>query len=328
MALTVTAIADAFNKSTTQVETKLSSAILQNDSKYSILNFCKKVPGIIKTYVPSNMLLTELTAPFTSTWAAKGDLLIKPRPIPVRDIKVNFKLTPDDFRATYLKAKNDDTKNPSQQAIVSEVVAEITKKVLLERELIYIGKGVYDAAGTDAVDNLDGIITQLTAGVGNGGRMFKIPTAAITNSNAFDIVTEFAEAIPTLAAPRCQIFCDHQTYREYLKQRRAEEGAFVDYNAEDTTVFPTGMKLYPLDCLTGTRTLFATVMDNIIMPYNTNGRYFTQAENYDVKMFWDFAEGIGFGIHEFVFVRVTDDEEDPIEPGFGADTVKYFPELA
>lgn len=326
MALTVTAIADAFNKSTNTIEQKLASAVLTTDNKYSIMRFAKKVPGIKKTYTPSNMLLTELTAPFTTTWAAKGDLLVRPRPIPVRDIKVNFAFTPDDFRSTYLTAKVDDTKEPSQQQIVTEVANLIGQKVVQERDQIYIGKGVYNASGTTALANLDGIITQMTAGVGVGGRMFKVPTPAITSSNAFDVVNEFALGIPKSAAPMCEVFCDHVTYQEYLIQKRAEEGGFVDYSKDDITIFPTNMKLYALDCLSGTRTLFATIKQNIIMPYNTVGRYFAQPLDYTVKMFWDFAEGIGFGIDEFVFVRVT--EGEGVSAGFGADTTKYFPELA
>ncbi len=323
MALDVTDIAAAFNKTKSTVELKLKSAVLTTDNQYSILRFAKKVPGIINAYIPSNMLLTELTAPFTSTWGAKGDLLIKPQPIPVRPIKVNFPFTVDDFRGTYLAAKNDDTKAPNEQQIVTEVANLIAQKVVQERDLIYIGKGVYNAVGTTAVSNLDGIVTQMTAGVGAGGRMYKVPTPAITSSNAFDVVNQFALAIPKLAAPMCQIFCDHQTYQEYMILKRAEEGTMVDYSKDDVTVFPTNMKLYPLDCLTGTRTLFATIKDNLIMPYNTAGRYMAQVQDYTVKMFWDFTEGIGFGIHEFVFVRVN--EGAGVNAGFGADTVKYFP---
>jgi hypothetical protein len=326
MSINVQDVSADFNKFSSTFDKKIKELAFGPSIEDSIAFYARMIPNVPKAYVGSSMFLSEISSPAIWEWNAKGTVYIKPCVTPVRDIQINVSLKPDYLRSTYQSFQVDPTKEPKAQAFVTTISQRIADKAMRERELKMFGKGDYDIEETDAKNSMDGIIKLMTAGTGVGGRMFKIQTPAITNSNAFDVIESFVSQIPEEVRDQIEVFCDPQTYSDYLTLKRAELGQNMDYNAKDVVIFPSMAKLNKLICLSGTRTLFATIKQNIVIPYNTAGRFFSQPDKYDVNLFYDYSMGIGFEMNECVFVRVNEVED--MVNGFGADTAKIYESLA
>ena len=326
MAINVQAISAEINQNSAYFDKKIKELFFGPAPEDSLANYARMIPGVEKVYIGSSMFLDEISSPAIWEWREKGTVYIKPCVTPVHEVQVNVKLKADYLRSTYRSFDVDTTKEPKAQAFVTKVSDMIAKKSLRERELKMYGKGDYNPAGNTAMNSTDGLIKKMNAGVGVGGRMFKVPTPAITSSNAYDVIESFVNQIPVEVRDMVDIFCDPETFSDYMKLKRAEEGSNTNYNAKDVVIFPTNSTLKKLVCFSGVRTLFATIKDNIIIPYNTAGRFFSQAIDYDVKLFYDYSLGVGFEMNECVFVRVNSGEG--VTAGFGADTAKIYESLA
>lgn len=105
----------------------------------------------------------------------------------VRDCKVDLLIVPKELEKTYLgkyKRRRDDVMEiPFEQFILDHIKMKIHE----EMRLYALHRGVYNAAGTTAIDTMDGIDTVLKAKRDAvGSPLVPVTTGAITEANVLD----------------------------------------------------------------------------------------------------------------------------------------------
>jgi hypothetical protein len=275
------------------------------------LKYCSTITGVQdgQIYAKGNASIDEVVQKFTTTWAAKGNITMKPQTITQRRHKVNFAVTPDDYVGTWLGYLTDEKLTPEQYPFVKYILYNlILPQIQEDRELQQFYKGVYNGSADEASAGMDGfgelIENGLEAGTINGidigGELSEGNTYAQMKLFRNGLPNKF-KTIPMFAFMAPEMLID------YLEDREDTVGAHVITNDKNPNQVPlSNLTLVGLPSMADSKRVFATVPGNmlrIVDQVNDVGRVYTQQQDYVVKIFIDWHEAVGFGYNELVFAN-------------------------
>lgn len=137
-------------------------------------------------FILPNLMVGDLVKPGDYTTFTPGDDKIKfdNRTLKVRPFKVDLKIYPQQFEATWLthlrKSKGTYTADnfPFYEFLMGKIVEKIKAEL---RKSIW--KGVYNAGGTNWIDICDGFLKKITDDV-TAGDIIEVTTGVVTSANA------------------------------------------------------------------------------------------------------------------------------------------------
>jgi len=251
---------------------------------------------------------------FQANWTPMGDSTFTPIVIQNRRHKVNVAINPDEVVDNWLGFLADETKLRKDWPITRYIIDElIVPKVLEDRELKVIGKGVYAAPvnGTaqETGKSVDGFLTILkTQALDKTSKVSFILTEALTETNVVDEVEKFVDKIDELYQNmNMPIFCSQKVYKMYKRRYRELYPTSKNDDKGNDQVDFSNNKLVALPSMAGSMVLFTTPKDNFIRLINRNegaSNIFLQEQDYTVKVFADWWEAPGFAVAEAVFATV------------------------
>jgi len=278
----------------------------------------------IEYWRASKSEINSVVQQFVAKWTPLGKAAFTPIEIQNRRHKINVPITPDEINLSWLSFLYDERLTPAEMPITKYIIEKlILPKVAEDRELRLIGTGVYSTTGLNDADgeagqptgrSMDGFLTILK-------KMYeaKLTTYAnvnfvnfsgvpVTSANIQDKMEEFVDSIDEIhQSIPMNIFTSQTLYRQY---KRAYRDAFpVTKNSDgagDEIDFSV-QRLQPLPSMASAKHFFATPKENFIRLRNLNdgaNKIFMQTENYDVKVFAEWWEAVGFAIQEALYVYI------------------------
>lgn len=262
----------------------------------------------------SKAVIDDLVQGFQKGWTPKGTAVFTPITIPQRRHKFDLEFYPDEVFESWLGFLTDETKDRKDWGISRYIIDQlVVPKVMDNRELMLIGKGVYAAvvAGTPQASGLsmDGFCTILEAKKAAGTSNINfISLADLTAANIFDEIEKFGAAIAELYQDKpMNVFLSRAWYAAYHKKRRDLHGQDTNYAGQKDLIEGTNLTLTPLPSMNGKDIIFTTPKENFIRLINRNkGASRINIESIDrmIKVFSDWHESVGFGIEEAIFAYV------------------------
>jgi hypothetical protein len=292
-----------------QNEQRLLSAIRQ---KTKTPMYAKPIIHDGEVYRFSNVKLGEIVQGFQKAFTAKGDATFEPNEIRLRNLKIDLALYPDDVKGSWLgfmqDLSSDERKNwPIVRYLLEkEVIPQMHHD--LETKAYFKGSYVAPTAGTanNTVQAMDGIKKLLVAGTDTNGNMETVAlSAAITKANAFDMVEEFVDALPSeIDDVKKRVYMDPKILKWYHQDKRNTHGADVNYDPMKPVVDFTNVELVGLPSMAGENYLWCTPEDNFLYIRRANGMKSPTVEESkrEVYLMTDWWEGLGFGYDELVYV--------------------------
>lgn len=291
-----------------QNEARLLSALRQ---KSVTTTYAKPIIYDGEVYKFSNTRLGEIVQQFQKKFTPKGDLEFKPNEIRLRNIKVDLALYPDDVKGSWLGflSSLDDQERKNWPIVRYLTESEVIPQMQSDMELKAYFKGAYVAptvgvAGS-TVATINGVKFLLDAGVADSSMQSVALSAAVTKSNAFDMVEEFVESFDDLlSGTKMRFYCDPKILRWYHQDKRNTHGTDVNYNPDKPVVDFTTCELVGLPSMSGEKYFWATPVDNFLYIRRQNGMKNPRVEEAQREVFLmtDWWEGLGFGHNELVYV--------------------------
>jgi len=270
---------------------------------------------------------------FTAVWSPLGITEFRVNELKNFRQKVNYPIKPDDIQASWLADLYSENKKPQDMPISQYIINDqLMKKVVADRELL-LCKGKYDAAKKNefgkSMDGIAEIIRQAMV-PGNENPVFQVPLVAITSSNITDQVTDFEQAIPEpLKDLLTRVFMSKSNLEKYRIDYFKRYGVYPSYT--DNKGYRTILgdrELIGLPGLNGSDVIFSTPDENFLRLIDINDEPVItdiQAQDYDVKIFMEWWEGVQFHTNQMVVVGVVDGTVS----GLGTAELdgKYYPTL-
>ena len=278
-------------------------------------------------YIASAAVHTEVSQQFTNEWTPKGKMKFTPIRIPYRRHKINEAIKPTEILKSWLLYLYEQGKNQAEMPFVRYVVeVHILPKVVEDIQLTMIGKGKYNPVdvstlsegdeGSAAKDSMDGIETILVEGHnGTNPAARKINflknaqnILTMTDQQAHDYIDAFVDKIVgQFVDKNIPIYCAPEVLTKYLRAEFAITGVYTGKESDGSIRF-TKAHLYPMACMYNSPILFSTPKENMGMIRDLSNPESCindiQRQNYDVKIFGEYALSVGFKIAEAVFASV------------------------
>lgn len=269
----------------------------------------------------SQAYISSVVQQFSNKWTPLGASKFTPITIPNRRHKINVPITPDEINDSWLSHLYDEQLTPQEMPITKWIIDYlIIPKVEEDREMKLIASGVYTAFGTypstgDAGQatglSMDGFITQLVKlyeDKENNNVNF-IALGPITSANIVSKMETFVDSIDELyQTKKMNIFTSATKYKQYKRAYRDEFPTTKneDKATSDTIDFSVQM-LQPLPSMATFNHFFCTPQDNFVRLRHKNSgasKIWLQTEDYDVKVFAEWWEGVGFAFEEAIFAYI------------------------
>jgi hypothetical protein len=269
----------------------------------------------------SQAYITSVVQQFSHKWTPLGASTFTPITIPNRKHKINVPITPDEINDSWLSHLYDEGLTPQEMPITKWIIDYlILPKVEEDREMKLIANGVYTAFGTypstgDAGQttglSMDGFVTQLVKlyeDKANNNVNF-IALGPITSANIVSKMETFVDSIDEIyQTKKMNIFSSVTKYKQYKRAYRDEFPTTKndDKAISDTIDFSVQM-LQPLPSMATFNHFFCTPQDNFIhLRYKNAGasKIWMQPSDYDVKVFAEWWEGVGFSFEEAIFAYI------------------------
>lgn len=312
----MTDLAASLTDQALEAKTDLYMTIV-DDSAY---DFFTVIPDVLDEVPLTQMLMDRILQPGgKKTFDPKAALSFKNRMGKVRNAKVDLQFTPEDIetmRRSWLGImyKSKNTLTPDNFPFSQYILDRVVKQFALDLKYAKI-KGVYNAAGTAAIDVMDGLLTLVDADV----TALNIPAAnvftgaAITSSNAvaqFEGVghkpygSQFYSKVPMimLAAP--------ENILNYELNFRSTFGS-LPYNLgfDKKTIYGTNIELVAVEDMIGSDRLIVTQKENLIdlMDDPSNmGNIIIEKEKRNINIMMDIREGVNYAIAETIWTNDLD----------------------
>lgn len=312
-----------FNEYTSQTDRPVMKALTQPTESMKFMT----THQAIQVWRASKAAISSVVQQFVSKWTPLGSSTFTPIEITNRRHKVNVPITPDEINMSWLSFLYDESLTPEQMPITKYIIDQlILPKAAEDREMRLIASGVYSTEGLNDADgeagqpvgrSMDGFITtlikmyeaKLTTYANVNFINFGTSTLGVpvTSANIQDKMEEFVDAIDEVYQPKnMNIFTSQTVYRQY---KRAYRDAFPTTKNDDNSdnIDFSAQRIQPLPSMAGYKHFFATPKENFIRLRNINdgaSRIFLQTANYDVKVFAEWWEAVGFAFQEALFVYI------------------------
>lgn len=264
-------------------------------------------------------VITDLIQKYTPYWTPSGKVTFTPIVIKNRKHKINYPLKPAEIMEDVIAYLYDEGLQPKDMPIVKYCINVLLRPKVEEERDEQLAIGVYDETKNtnkndgdsgDLHGSLDGYITILKQL--HEDEKYNIvrllPKVSLNRQNIYDHFDSIYQQIPKkYRNKKLPIFIDPDLLNLY---ELARDDKFPNSKNEDENkkrLQHTNFTFVPLDGMTGTGLFFITPKENFIHLLSKNrglSKIWIQAENYDVKIFAEWWEAVGFAIAELIFAYV------------------------
>lgn len=252
---------------------------------------------------------------FVPKWTPKGKSKFTPLTIKNYKCKINVPITPSDIMEDILGYLYDENLKPEDMPVVKYILYQLIFPKLDEEREIALAIGEFKEttatqdgdSATDANDVMDGYVTQLK-------KFKKADNTAITwlldgiKLDDAKLVEQIDKAVdevaPLYKRKNMFIHADPELVTRYSKAYRKMYPWLKNEDGEKIKVDFSRFTFAPLEGMRGTGAFFITPKENFKHlrskdPQNT--KIWMQGENYDVKIFAEWWEAVGFWLAEAIF---------------------------
>jgi hypothetical protein len=306
----------------------------------SMMHMTTKVA--ITEWRASQAYISSVVQQFSHKWTPLGASAFTPITIKNRRHKINVPITPDEINDSWLSHLYDEGLTPEQMPITRYIINElILPKVEEDRELKLIASGKFeefgtypstDDAGQATGKSMDGFMTQLIEmyeDKANNNVNF-IALGPLSSANIVSKMETFVDSIDELyQVKKMNIFTSNSRYKQYKRAYRDEFPTTKnDDKATSDTIDFSVQVLQPLPSMSPFNHFFCTPKDTFIrLRHKNNGasKIWMQASDYDVKVFAEWWEGVGFAFEESIFAYIDALQViDGYAKGEDADNLKLY----
>lgn len=231
------------------------------------------------------------------------------RVLKIRGIKVDLRIYPQELHSTWLGLLDSSNQNRHELPFEAFLMDYIVKRAQENFHLSVLYSGVYNGAGTAAVDCMDGwkelIADLITAGDISAGNGNLVATGVITATNAVDSIEMVYDAlherykhVPT------QCLVSPTIFDWYRRDYRSQFGSNNDYrgmggnNIEPALYIDgTTCKLVREAGLAGSQRIILTSKDNMVYGVNNTGdstNIMIEKDHRAIDIMMDFGAGVQF----------------------------------
>lgn len=260
--------------------------------------------------------ISDLMQKFTPYWTPSGQVKFTPITIPNRKHKINLPIKPAEIMEDVIAYLYDEGLQPKDMPIVKYIIEVLLKPKVEEEREQQIATGEYlednntnkkDGDEGDTFGSIEGYVTTLKKLHADASidMVRLLQGVELTRDNIYDEFDKLYMQMPEkYRTKKLPIFIDPDLFYMYSLSR---DDKFPTSKNEDETkrrLQHTNFVFTPLDGMTGTGCFFITPKENFIHLLSKNRgttKIWLQAENYDVKIFAEWWEAVGFAIAELLF---------------------------
>lgn len=261
---------------------------------------------------------------FVPKWTPKGKSKFTPLTIKNYKCKINVPITPSDIMEDILGYLYDENLKPEDMPVVKYILYQlIFPKLDEEREVaLAIGEfketsAVKDGdAATDANDVMDGYVTQLKKlkKANNDKITWLLDGEKLEDATLLaQIDKAVSEVKPLYRKKTMFIHADPDLVIRYSKAYRKKYPWLKNEDGEKIRVDFSRFMFAPLEGMRGTGAFFITPKENFKHLRSRDpqsAKVWMQGENYDVKIFAEWWEAVGFWLAEAIFAYLPPEETD------------------
>lgn len=261
---------------------------------------------------------------FVPKWTPKGKSKFTPLTIKNYKCKINVPITPSDIMEDILGYLYDENLKPEDMPVVKYILYQLIFPKLDEEREVALAIGEFKETtatqdgddATDANDVMDGYVTQLK-------KLKKANNDKITwllDGEKLEDVTLLAqidkavsEVKPLYRKKTMFIHADPDLVIRYSKAYREKYPWLKNEDGEKIRVDFSRFTFAPLEGMRGTGAFFITPKENFKHLRSRDpqsAKVWMQGENYDVKIFAEWWETVGFWLAEAIFAYLPPEETD------------------
>lgn len=304
----------------TQLKAELGAYARTNNKEVRTMAYQKSVTAgymrtiaAIKGKFPALQAITgHVVQGFVAAWNPLGVTEFRVNELVNYRQKVNYPIRPDDIQASWLAHLYEENKKPQDMPISKYIIdTQLMTKVKADREHL-LCRGVYDANNLGVFGkSMNGIVKVIENGLAANSEnpVYQIPMVAVTVANITDQVTEFELALPeTIKEYLKKIYMSSSNLEKYRLDYFKKYGSYPSYTENKGFVTILGNReLIGLPGLNGSDLIFSTPDENFLRLIDLNDEPVitdVQAQDYDVKIFMEWWEGVAFWTNQMVCAGV------------------------
>jgi hypothetical protein len=262
--------------------------------------------GVIKNVLQS----------FVSKWTPKGKTEFTPLTIKNFKLKINVPITPAEIMEDVLGYLYDEKLEPKDMPVVKYILQQLIFPQLAEDREQALALGEYkeskatkdgDTAGS-VLESMDGYITILKRLKAAGNKDVTWLLDGIALGEGDTLLAQIDKAVdsvkPLYKKQTMYIHADPDLVKKYSRAYRAKYPNTKNEDGEKVKVDFSRFTFAPLEGMRGTGVFFITPKSNFKHLMSTDpkrARVWMQSENYDVKVFAEWWESVGFWLAEAIF---------------------------
>lgn len=252
---------------------------------------------------------------FVPKWTPKGKSKFTPLTIKNYKCKINVPITPSDIMEDILGYLYDENLKPEDMPVVKYILYQLIFPKLDEEREIALAIGEFKEttatndgdSATDANDVMDGYVTQLKKfkKAGNETITWLLDGEKLDDAKLIEQIDKAVDQVaPLYKRKNMFIHADPELVTKYSKAYRKVYPWLKNEDGEKIKVDFSRFTFAPLEGMRGTGAFFITPKENFKHlrskdPQNT--KIWMQGENYDVKIFAEWWEAVGFWLAEAIF---------------------------
>lgn len=259
---------------------------------------------------------------FVPKWTPKGKSKFTPLTIKNYKCKINVPITPSDIMEDILGYLYDENLKPEDMPVVKYILHQLIFPKLDEEREIALAIGEFKEttatndgdSATDANDVMDGYVTQLKKfkKAGNDVITWLLDGEKLDDAKLIEQIDKAVDQVaPLYKRKNMFIHADPELVTKYSKAYRKLYPWLKNEDGEKIKVDFSRFTFAPLEGMRGTSAFFITPKENFKHlrskdPQNT--KVWMQGENYDVKIFAEWWEAVGFWLAEAIFAYLPPEE--------------------
>lgn len=261
---------------------------------------------------------------FVPKWTPKGKSKFTPLTIKNYKCKINVPITPSDIMEDILGYLYDENLKPEDMPVVKYILYQLIFPKLDEEREIALAVGEFKEstatkdgdAATDANDVMDGYITQLKKlkAAKNDAITWLLDGETLSDATLVDQIEKaVGEVKPLYKKKTMFIHADPELVTRYGKAYRKLYPWLKNEDGEKIKVDFSKFTFAPLEGMRGTGVFFITPKENFKHLRSRDpqsAKVWMQGENYDVKIFAEWWEAVGFWLAEAIFAYLPPEKSD------------------
>lgn len=266
-------------------------------------------------------VINSVIQSFTPYWTPKGTTKFTPLTIKNRKHKINLGIKPAVIMTELLGYMYDEGLQPKDMPIVKYIINVLLKpKVEEEREEL-LANGVYEEfnpdgglkdyiEGQDSGKSMDGYCTILKGEKAKADTKvnFLLDAVELTPANIIEKMEAAVDSIlPKFKKKAMYMHIDPDLVTMYNRAYQDKFKNAMNVDGGRQRIDFSKITFAPIDGMIGSKMFFITPKENFIHLLSKNkgaNKIWIQAENYDVKVFAEWWEAVGFLIAEAIFAYV------------------------